>query len=94
MDVWFCRAQEPNAERHTVRTEYPGNLDRHALASVPRTTAPHLTDDLHARHSSCVHKVGVSYGIGRTLSALAICQLEEYQIETAPLAIFANFLQT
>ena len=39
-------------------------------------------------------KFGVSYGIGRTLSALAICQLEEYQIETAPLAIFANFLQT
>jgi hypothetical protein len=45
-----------------------------------------------ARHSSFVHKVGVSYGIGRAPSALAICQPEEYQIETAPLAIFANFL--
>jgi hypothetical protein len=31
---------------------------------------------------------------GGILSALAICELEEYQIETAPLVIFANFLQT
>ena len=45
-----------------------------------------------AHHSSCVHKLEFPMASGGALCALAIRQREEYQIETAPLAIFANFL--
>ena len=39
--------QEPMPRGTSVRVEHPETVDLHALASVPGTPLPRLTDDLH-----------------------------------------------